>query len=590
MELSEALENTDLVVLDVETHITQTFTGKTLMGVALGIPRGLSVDRYYVLPDDLHRYKHRLSELEIVAHNVLFDAEIMKQNDCPLNGFWWDTMTMAHINNENEFSYKLDALCKKYIGRGKTSMKELEEAFGGWNNIPNALMGEYAKNDADITWSLFLHLTSKLAEQGLADLYKHYQEYLRAASWIQAGGIVVDWEKVQEKRDETEQELKILHYKKLRYDPAKRSVLDDRLYKQLKLPIIQRNKQPVDKATGKPLRNKDGSVRLGTPKTDVAVLQRLRERFPQHEEELTNVLRYRNLQKANGNWYAGYQQYQDDTGLLHPNFKVHGTKTGRLSCEAPNLQQIPRDYGRVKCLFRDSPSTSEVLVELDYSQIELRVAAYYSKLRGDPTMYNIYEQGEDVHTRSTELVGAFDQIADRKEARQVGKTGNFLWIYGGGAETMSTQLFRQFGFRSTVDQCQEWTNRFHEAYPGFQACIGHAQRLHQRDGYVTFWNGRRRRIRELDKHGRRAHRKAFNSRVQGGCGQLLMYGLIRLHKASTAGTIRSRVVNTVHDSIWAYVPVDNFDYEIAEMTRLLRLTPEKVFKLPFEIDAKVMVQ
>ena len=69
-----------------------------------------------------------------------------------------------------------------------------------------------------------------------------------------------------------------------------------------------------------------------------------------------------------------------------------------------------------------------------------------------------------------------------------------------------------------------------------------------------------------------------------------MYGLIRLHKAYTAGTIRSRVVNTVHDSIWAYVPVDNFDYEIAEMTRLLRITPEKVFKLPFEIDAKVMVQ
>lgn len=69
-----------------------------------------------------------------------------------------------------------------------------------------------------------------------------------------------------------------------------------------------------------------------------------------------------------------------------------------------------------------------------------------------------------------------------------------------------------------------------------------------------------------------------------------MYGLIRLHKAAAAGTIRSRVVNTVHDSIWAYVPVEHFDEEIAEMTRLLRLTPEKVFKLPFEVDAKVMVQ
>lgn len=572
MDLGEALETTDIIVLDVETHKTVTFTGKTLMGVAIGVPRGLSVDTYYVLPTDLHQYKHRLAQLEIVAHNILFDAEIMLQNGCPLDGFWWDTMTMAHINNENEYNYGLDYLAKKYCGRGKTSMKELEEAFGGWNKIPSPLMAEYAKNDADITWSLFLHLTAKLAEQGLDKLYKTYAEYLRAAREIQGEGIVVDWDMVAKKREETELELKRIRYKQLRYDPSKSSVLDDRLYNQLKLPVIQRTEK------------------TRKPKTDVAVLQRLRTVAPAHADELSTILRFRNLQKANGNWYAGYEKYRDETGLLHPNFKVHGTKTGRLSCEAPNLQQIPRDYGRVKCFFRDNPAQGEILVELDYSQIELRVAAYYAKLRGDSTMYDIYLKGEDVHTRSTELVGAFDQIDDRKEARQVGKTGNFLWIYGGGAKTMSTQLFRQFGFRSTVEQCEEWTQRFHEAYPGFQACISHAQRLHQRDGYITFWNGRRRRIREKDERGRVTHRKAFNSRVQGGCGQLLMYGLIRIHKAKAAGTIRSRVVNTVHDSIWVYVPKDNYEAEIAELTRLMRLTPEKVFKLPFEVDAKEMVQ
>ena len=402
-------------------------------------------------------------------------------------------------------------------------------------------------------------------------VYETYGEYLKAVHDIQRQGIVVDWNLVEQRRDEARKRLGKIKYKELRYDPARRTELDERLYTDLGLKVLQRT------STGK-------------PKTDVAVLQTLRRMYPEHATEIGQVLSYRNLQKADGTWYTGYLRYKDETGLIHPNFKVHGTKTGRLSCESPNLQQIPRQYDRVKVFFRDNPTEDEVLVELDFSQIELRVAAYYAKLRGDSTMYDIYLRGDDVHTKSTELVGAFDQIPDRKEARQVGKTGNFLWIYGGGAKTMSEQLYRQFGFRSTESQCREWTDRFHEAYPGFRACIRHAEGLHKRDGYITFWNGRRRRIRERADDGSVFHRKAFNSRVQGGCGQLLMYAAIRLHKAYESGEIRSRVCNTVHDSFWVYVPKDDVEGEIERMSKLMRLTPEKVFKLPFDVDAKVMVQ
>jgi len=569
-QFGRALDEVDTIVLDVETHNTQTYTGKKLMGVAIGIPAGLGCNTYYILPEDLHLYKARLSQVDIIAHNVLFDSEIMQQNGVPLNGKWWDTLTMAHINNENEFNFGLDFLCKKYIGRGKTDMKAIIEVFG-WNNIPTNIMSQYAQNDADITWGLYLHLASKLAEQDLMKVYNTYVEYLKATRWIQSGGIVVDWSLVERKRDEAELRLKQIRFKELRFDPGKRSAVDDFLYNQLKLPILRR------------------SAKSRKPQTDVAVLQTLRRRYPEHNPVLDLILEYRNVQKANGNWYAGYLKYKDDTGLIHPNFKVHGTKTGRLSCESPNLQQIPRDYGRVKCLFGDNPSAGEVLVELDYSQIELRVAAYYSMLRGDDTMYKLYEAGEDVHTKTTEMVGAFNQIPDKKEARQVGKTGNFLWIYGGGAAKMRSQLFQLFGFRSSVEQCQEWGAKFHEAYPGFRLCLHHAEQLHKSKQYIKLWNGRRRRIRERGDYGVK-HHIAFNSQVQGGCGQLLMYALIRIHKAYEAGELQSRVVNTVHDSIWVYVPKDHFDEEVAELTRLMRMTPEKVFKLPFEVDTKVMVQ
>lgn len=576
MGLEEDLESTDLVILDVETKKTDTFTGKDLFGVAIGIPTGLSIKPYYVMPEDLHKYKRRLSEVDIVAHNVLFDSEIMLQNDVPLNGFWWDTMVMAHLINENEMSYSLDTLAKRYLGRGKTPMKELEKAFGHWNDIPQGIMGPYAMNDIDITWGLFLYLRAKLAETEQEPVYKTYDKYLKALRWIQAQGIPIDWGMVHDRRVAAEAELDRIMYKELGYDPGKSAFLEHRLFNVLGLPVLSR------------------TAKTQKPQIDVAILQRLRagtrRSRPEVAAELNWILKYRQLQKANGNWYAGYERYKDSTGLLHPNFKPHGTATGRLSCEAPNLQQIPRDYQRVKAVFRNCPEQDEILYELDYSQIELRVAAYYSKLRGDPTMFNIYKEGEDVHTRTTELVGAFDQIANPKEARQVGKTGNFLWIYGGGAKTMSVQLFRQFGFRSTVEQCAEWTAAFNEAYPGFRECIHHSESLHRRLGYITMWNGRRRHIRERDSQNRILHRKAFNSRVQGGSGQLLAYALIRLHKAYESKAIRSRVCNTVHDSIWVLVPRDREAEEIAEMTRLMRITPEKHFHLPFEVDAKAMVQ
>lgn len=573
IELTDALNQTDIIVLDVETYKTDTFTGKHLLGVAIGIPRGLSVDAYYVMPEDLHVYKAQLTDKTIVAHNVLFDAQIMLENGVPLNGEWFDTLTMCHIADENEYSYGLDTLARKYCKVGKTDMKPVEKAFGGWENIPAQIMGEYAKNDVSITWKLFLNVTARLAEQDLAKVYESYKEYLKATRYIQAQGIVIDWDMVAAKRLETERRLKQIRFKELGFDPGKSSILNDRLYSKDELGL------PILRAT-------DG----GRPQTDVAVLQTLRQSFPKAKPTIDLVLEYRRLTKANGNWYAGYERYKDETGLIHPNFKVHGTKTGRLSCEAPNLQQIPRDYSRVKCFFRNNEAQSEVLVELDFSQIELRVAAYYAMKRGDPTMYNIYLEGEDVHTRSTELVGAFDQIANRSEARQVGKTGNFLWIYGGGPATMSTQLYRQFGFRSTTDQCREWGNRFHSAYPGFHSCIEWCSRFHQRNNYITLFNGRKRRIRERDDAHHIMHRKAFNSRVQGGCGQLLMYAITKCYKAIEAGEVKARLCNTVHDSIWVYVPAEGMEEEIEKLKALMKVVPERVFQLPFEVDAKAMVQ
>jgi DNA polymerase I len=568
MELSQALDETDIVVLDVETLNVETFTGKDLIGVALGVPRGLKTENYFVYPEDLHKYKAQLTDKSIIAHNIMFDAEIMHQAGVPLNGLWYDTLTMAHLNNENEFSFGLDALARRYCKLSKIPMKPLVDAFNGWNNIPRELMADYAKNDAAITWSLFLYLTAKLAEQGLTDLYAQYMDYLKALVVVQRGGVLIDWAGVEERRVQTEQRLKQIQFKELRYDPASRSQLDRRLYQTLKV-------KPVGPPT-----------KTGKPRTDAAALRAMRSMYPNLQDEIRLIFEYRRLQKANGTWYAGYQKFQDSTGLIHPNFKVHGTKTGRLSCESPNMQQIPREHSRVKALFCDNPAEGEVLVELDYSQVELRMASYYMMKVGDNNLYDAYRRGDDVHSRTAELVGAFAAIPNRREARNVGKEGNFLWLYGGGSQKLGIQLRWKYNLSCSERDCAEWTARFHEANPGLRRCIERCAKLHRRDGFITYFNGRRRHIRDRDSRGNTAHKDAWNSRIQGGCSQVLMYGLIRIHKAIEAGRIRARVVNTVHDSIWVYVPEDSVEEECVKMATLMRQVPEKVFKLPFKIDAK----
>src|SRR5580765_595224 len=405
-KLLHAIEFADIIVLDVETLNVDTFTGKDLLGVAIGIPKGLTTDDYYILPEDLHYYKAALSrsDLAIIAHNIMFDAEIMLQNGVELAGQWHDTMIMSSLVSDNELSYGLDALARRYVKRGKLNMKPLITAFNGWNNIPSALMSEYAKNDVSITWSLFLHMSTKMAEQDLHKLYMTHMDYLRALSAIQREGIVMDWDMVERKKQEAKARMKRIRFVELRYDPASSHQLARRFWQILKM---------------KPI----ATTPTGKPKTDIDSLYRLKRRYPEHAQEIDTVIEFRRLQKANGNWYEGYERYHDATGLIHPNFKVHGTKTGRLSCEAPNLQQLPREYNRAKCMFADSER--ELLVEFDYSQIELRVGAFYAMKMGDDTMYNLYLEGDDVHDRTATLVGAYSQIADRREARQVGKTGNF---------------------------------------------------------------------------------------------------------------------------------------------------------------------
>jgi DNA polymerase I-like protein with 3'-5' exonuclease and polymerase domains len=553
-QLLEDLDKSSRIVVDVETHKTITFEGKTLMGVAFAIPHGIDIITHYIETQYLGTILQELRGKELIFHNAKFDLQILQDNGYEHKGVVWDTMIMAHLVNENRVSFELDQLARIYFNERKMSMNLIEKAFGKWEKIPALIMGEYAEQDVRLTYRLFSRLLSELEKQDLLQLWPDCQDYILALKRMCSVGIDVDWNALQGLSHEAQQQMAAIE-KELGFIPSKRKQLEGYLFKQL------------------------GVKQNGTSLDDTA-LREYAAQLGNDTSAIDKILQYRKLQKADSTWYQGFLKRRGPTDRLYPGLKQHGTRTGRLSCSEPNLQQIPRDAERVKRLFLSRPGYK--LIEFDYSQIELRVGCRYAKKFGDDRMYEAYVEDIDVHDLTSQLIKSYDVIENRSEARQVGKTGNFLWIYGGSAVRLQNMLWEQYGIRASLSQCEVWTSKFHQSYPGFKVAGQQSMKAAAKRGFVKYWNGRRRHLASVEAH------KAFNSLVQGGCGQVLMNAAIQLDRLQESGALRSRISNTVHDSIWALVPVDDEEQECELICKTMSSIPERIFDLPFPVDLKVL--
>ena len=200
-------------------------------------------------------------------------------------------------------------------------------------------------------------------------------------------------------------------------------------------------------------------------------------------------------------------------------------------------------------------------------------------------MFEVYKSGGDVHSLTGEMIGAIDFLG-KKEGRQVGKTGNFLWIYQGGPARLQATLWKDAKMRVTLEQCDEWTKLFHRSYPGFLRVNQYCADRHKMNGHVVYWNGRRRRIKELDNFNRIKHYTAFNSIVQGGASQILMKAANSLAQLQRNGA-PFRMCSSVHDSLWVYIPKDRLEEGSAIVREEMSKPAVAQFELPFDIDMKL---
>ena len=269
-------------------------------------------------------------------------------------------------------------------------------------------------------------------------------------------------------------------------------------------------------------------------------------------EVCAKILEYRKYQKLESTYIDSLLNLQDAAGRIHSRFDQVATATGRISSAEPNLQNIPvrTELGRqIRRAFIARPGC--VLVDADYSQIELRVLAHMS---GDETMIEAFREGQDIHARTASEVYGVPLEQVTHEMRSASKAVNFGIVYGISDFTLAKNI------SVSRKEAKEFIERYFERYPGVKRYMDAAVAEGREKGYVTTLMGRRRYLPELASanFNLRAfgERCAMNSPIQGTAADIIKLAMIRVADALRKGGYKARLILQVHDELIVEAPED----------------------------------
>lgn len=276
--------------------------------------------------------------------------------------------------------------------------------------------------------------------------------------------------------------------------------------------------------------------------TNAEILEKLRPAHP----IIDDILDYRQVTKLKSTYTDGLLKVADENGRVHTTFKQTGTATGRLSSTEPNLQNIPvrTELGRELRRFFLPESSDYVIIDADYSQIELRLLAEVSQ---DANMIEAFRSGKDIHTSTAATVFGISPDGVTSEMRKKAKAVNFGILYGIGAFSLADDL------HVSRAEAQEFIDRYLETYPGIDAYLKETIRRAYESRCVRTLFGRLRHIPELaDKNKMRqkfGERVAMNSPIQGTAADVIKLAMIRAHRMLREEGLDARLILQVHDEL-----------------------------------------
>ncbi len=261
------------------------------------------------------------------------------------------------------------------------------------------------------------------------------------------------------------------------------------------------------------------------------------------------------------------------TSIVRGNLDALGTDTGRFSCSDPPLQALDR---RVRRAIEAAPGC--VLLESDFSQMELRVLAHFSQ---DAALLHAFQHDIDLHVRTAAHVLGIAEAAVTDQQRQLGKTLNFGIVYGQTAYGLAEEL------GVSLQRAEALLAAHAAAYPGATAWIAAVHEQARNSGEVRTLYGRRRQLPNIysasDALAAEARRQAVNTVVQGSAADLLKLALVRLHHELPEGV---QMLLPVHDSVLLEVPATLVDETQQIITAAMETVPPD-FSVPLKVEVKM---
>jgi uracil-DNA glycosylase family 4 len=483
----------------------------------------------------------------IVTQNGKFDTIFTRELFGETIYTDFDTM-LAHYNLDENAYHGLDHLAAEYFGAIDYDIPLSEkQGFG-----PLDRHCDYLALDLYYTRKLYYVLKSELEDDPSTEkLFYHLtMPVARMYADIEYTGVYVNPHKLEAAHvyweDKADEVLRMLNH----YVPSN-AQRKDKKTKQIITGVNWGSPQQVgevlfDKLKLSPL----DKTPKGQPSVSESVLLRLADQHPVPKL----IIEYREAMKNKGTFVEGWQA-RCYNYRMHPHFKVHGTVTGRPSCEEPNLQQTPRDP-RIRSLIEeikeDENGHEWVLVDADLSQAELRFTAEDS---GDRELKLCYQTGVDVHTRTVQHI--FNIMKPSKEERKKGKAINFGFVYGMWWKKFKTYALDNYGVVFTDKESEAIRKKFFRLYSGLTDWHKRKKTFARMHGYVMSMIGRKRRLpdamirRPKNKHEemrqQEAERQAVNSPIQSLASDWTLAAAVELHE--TLPQEYFRIVGSVHDAV-----------------------------------------
>ncbi len=526
----------------------------------------------------------------IIFWNSIYDGAISESlyNNNLSNYKWYDCMIAQHL---------LDAFQSKglkYNTERYFKIKQLKHNFEKKDacQVNASSLFEYACDDAIYTYLHYLRTKEEIKKQNLSNLLLNIEgEFLKVLAKIKLNGIAFDIELAKQIEETLLKDKENIIKEIIKVTPQIKTSknllgevkplinlnssqeLTKLLYDTLNLPVTKENKS-------------------GKPAVDSEALNLMKDNFNEWLHPICPLLiKYKEIQKLISAYtHTLYDKVVD--GRIYGDLKDHGTESGRLSAENPNLQQLPKnDTYQIRSLFKSSPGYK--MMVSDFGQEELRVAGV---LTGSPAFKDSFNQGKDLHLKVANdcynlgipeecLVETHPQYKVYKDKfdkqRFYAKSINFGLLYGRTAYGLAPQL------KCSVEEAQKIVDDYFKTFPDVRIAIDNTNREIKVKGYVSNMFGRRRRFNKIEKGGKSfyppsALREGFNHKIQGGCADILRVVMVEVHKyIMKQPKDQIRILTTIHDEIVFEIKDDN---RLMEHTKQINYIMQNTVKLPIKLE------